>query len=158
MIVNANEPSPAELLFVLAFYGVLIFVAVAINLLICYLLYNSVKSLPKQFQQAPAGQAFLLMIPLFGLVWLFLYLPKVSRSFQEFFRVHRQQSDDCGEQLGLWWAILSACSIIPCVGFFTSILSSRLMSAKIAAIIGHQGGVRDHPPSKSSNPYDPPRQ
>ena len=173
--MNPNQPSPAELVFVLAFYGVIIAVALGVSLLICYLLYNSAKSLPQNFQQASPGQAFLLMIPLFSLVWLFIYLPKLSQSFQAFFRAHRQQTDDCGEQVGLWWAILSACSIIPCVGIFTGLASLVLMiiylvkvnecKNRVNAIVGQRGvatpgGYSAKPPSQGSqsdNPYEPPR-
>ena len=93
-----NDPNAAELIFVLVFYGVLFTVILGVQLLVCYLLYNSAKSLPERYQETPPGLAFLLLIPLFSLVWLFIYLPKVSRSFQDFFRAHQQRSDDCGEQ------------------------------------------------------------
>jgi len=163
------ELGGAEIAIILVFYGTIFLVAISIQLVICYFLYKPAKSLPIRFQRASPGQAFLMLIPLFSLVWLFIYPKNLSLSFQEFFRFNNQPSDDCGEQIGMYWAIASICSIIPCLGVIAAIASLVCMimylvkvnecGNRVLAMSGDgmkpQQPLRKNRPSQSNNPYDP---
>lgn len=164
-----QELSGAEIGIVLGFYGFICLFAFGIQLLISYILYNSAKSIPEQFQQAVPGQAFLMLIPLFNIVWIFIYPKNLSLSFQNLFRAYGQQTDDCGEQLGLYWAIASVCGMIPCIGIFFGLAGlvcmimylikandckNRALSLGNATMKPTQGYAQPNPPRKSDNPYD----
>lgn len=100
----------------LLIYGIGFLIALAIQLAICYVLYRAADSIPESYRQASPGQAFLLLIPLFNIFWLFVYPKKLSQSFQALFASSGQAIDDCGEKMGLYWAVCAIASIVPCVG------------------------------------------
>ena len=124
-----DELTAAELIFALAFYGILFVIWIGITFLVAWLMYRAAKSLPESYRShVVPGQAFLIFIPIFGLIWVFIYTKNLSRAFQTFFRSQQIQTDDCGEQSGLFWGISSACSIIPCLGILAAIVSLVFMT------------------------------
>ncbi|MCA9065226.1 MAG: hypothetical protein KDA96_19290 [Planctomycetaceae bacterium] len=124
--MNGPQDALASML-VLVFYVVILAVAIGLIVLVCYFLYQAAAGVPERFQQASPGQAFLLLIPCFGLVWIFIYTKNLAQGYQMAFRSVGQQTDDCGEQLGMWWGICAAVSIVPCVGVVGSVASLILM-------------------------------
>ncbi|MEM8734111.1 MAG: hypothetical protein AAGG44_07810, partial [Planctomycetota bacterium] len=102
--------------------GIACFGSLAINFAVGWVLYLAANGLPEPHKsQVGPGQAFLMMIPLFNLVWLFIYPKKLSQAYQICLSGYSSQNDDCGEQIGLYWAICSVCTLIPCVNLFTGI-------------------------------------
>ncbi len=127
-----NQAGPelggAELAVLLGFYGVVFLVVFGIQLLISYLMYRAAKALPPEFQsQAPPGSAFLMLIPLFNIIWVFIYPKNLSQAYQAYLGSTNQLRDDCGEQHATYWAIAQICSIIPCVGAIAGIASLVFM-------------------------------
>ena len=61
---------------------------------------------------------FLLLIPLFNLVWSFFVFQRIPASFKSYFDA-RGQTDvgDCGKGIGLWLAICMVSSMVPCVNY-----------------------------------------
>jgi hypothetical protein len=105
---------------VLIFYALLFAVTIALLVLVYYVLYTSLARIPPQFRQMEPGQVFLLLIPFFNLYWLFVVYQKIPQSFRGYFNaIGRYDVGDCGEQMGLWFAILAVCSAIPCVNCIT---------------------------------------
>lgn len=117
----------AEIGIIIAFYGFIFLCMLGIQAVICWFLYRACAGLPEAFRTHGPGMAFLLMIPLFGIVWIFIYTKGLSQGFQRFFSQTGTLTDDCGEKTGLWWGICSACSIIPCVGGLFGIASLVLL-------------------------------
>jgi hypothetical protein len=71
---------------------------------------------------ASPDSAWLLLIPLFSILWQFLLYPRISVSLEREFRQRGLPVDrEPARSLGLALAILHACSLIPIVNIFTGI-------------------------------------
>ena len=165
-----DELTAAELIFALAFYGILFVIWIGITFLVAWLMYRAAKSLPESYRShVVPGQAFLIFIPIFGLIWVFIYTKNLSRAFQTFFRSQQIQTDDCGEQSGLFWGISSACSIIPCLGILAAIVSLVFMILYLVKVTECKNRVESlalepqpqrkpitqYPNDQNDNPYAP---
>lgn len=75
-----------------------------------------------QNRAANPDSAWLLLIPLFNLIWQFILYPRISASLEREFRQRGLPIErDPARSLGLTLAILHACSLIPLVNLFTGI-------------------------------------
>ncbi len=93
-------------------------VGIAIAVVIALLVSGPLKRIPPEYREIEPGKVWLLLIPLFNLIWNFFVFPKVSRSFQKYFAAQgKAEHGDCGEKVGLWYAICGACCMIPCVNY-----------------------------------------
>jgi len=119
-----NQQPPIDLsIFFAMLAGIIVVALVILVLVIYFFLYKPASEIPEQYRHTSPGSAFLLLIPLFGLVWIFLFTQKLSRSFQDWLNT----GDDCGEQLGMWWGACVIGSIIPFIGTFVGIAGLVLM-------------------------------
>ncbi len=93
-------------------------VGLAIGIVICVLLYKVQSAVPPNHRKIEPAMVWLLLIPLFNLIWNFFVYRRIPDSFQSYFAsVGRTDVGDCGRNIGLWYAICAACSIIPCVNY-----------------------------------------
>ena len=120
--------------------GMLIVLAIflAITIVICYLVYSCFQRIPGQHRQMEPWQVWLCLIPYFGLVWNFFVYPKLAKSYQSYFAEQgRTDVGDCGEKIGLWFAISAAVAgvagIIPCIGIIAVLIA--LPAALVLLII-----------------------
>jgi hypothetical protein len=68
------------------------------------------------------GQVWLLLIPVFNLVWQFILVSNVATSLGNEFRARNMVREaEPGKALGHAYCILGLCSVIPFVGILTSI-------------------------------------
>jgi len=117
----------------LAGVGVLVIVcvaavALAIAAVICWLLYDALNRVPPEHRKMEPGLAWLLMIPCFNLIWNFFVYLRLPRSLKSYFdSTGRTDVGDCGEQIGLWYAICSVASLVPYLNCLTSIASLVLL-------------------------------
>ncbi|MBN1822417.1 MAG: hypothetical protein JXR31_11360 [Prolixibacteraceae bacterium] len=74
-------------------------------------------------RKMPPEQVWLSLIPLFGLVWQFIIVNRIADSLKFEFASKGIRTDEerPGISLGLAYCILFCCSIIPFLGFLTSI-------------------------------------
>lgn len=85
-----------------------------IHAVVCYLLSNCFKAIPPQFRKQQPGMVWLLMIPVFSLVWNFFVYLKLSESYQAYFAAQgRTDVGDCGKQIALLYCIFAACTAVP---------------------------------------------
>jgi hypothetical protein len=97
--------------------GVLLF-AIAVSVVIILLISTPLKAIPDEYREMEPGKVWLLLIPLFNIVWNFFVFTRVPKSFQNYFAAQgKNDFGDCGEKLGMWYAICVACFIIPCVNY-----------------------------------------
>jgi hypothetical protein len=97
-------------------------IGLAITAVICYLLYNAQNAVPPQHRKIEPGMIWLLMIPLFNLVWNFFVFPRVAESYQSAFAERGDPTKGASERsIGLAYAICAACAIIPCLGVFAGL-------------------------------------
>lgn len=97
-------------------------IGLAIQAFICYLLSNCLKAIPAAHRKQEPNMVWLLMIPVFPIVWNFFVYPKISDSFKSYFdSVGRTDVGDCGRQIGLVYCILVALCVIPYLNFLTGL-------------------------------------
>ncbi len=141
---DPNAP-PDELVgLLIGVYGVAILIGLIIGFgilaLICWLVSSALKAVPEQYREMSTGQIWLLMIPCFPLIWNFFVYQRVPRSFQNYFNaVGQTQHGDCGAQIGLWYAICSACSIVPCLNYIAGPASLVLLIIMLVKLWGLKG-------------------
>jgi hypothetical protein len=107
--MTPEEQAAAQAFFVTAVlcYGAFILLVFAVNIFVIYLLYTCFQRIPLQYRLMEPGMVWLLLIPLFNIVWVFFVLIRLSRSYQGYFAAQgRTDVGDCGEALGLWALIL----------------------------------------------------
>ena len=141
--------------------GVLIFVAVlagigliyvAIRIWICWILYSCFKRIPQTFREMEPGLVWLLLIPLFNVVWIFFVYPRLSKSFKAYFLAAGDSSvDDCGESLGWVYAILVAVSIVFGLAWLAALVVLIIYLVKVS---GLKNRVTDSPVRLRSDPDD----
>jgi Domain of unknown function (DUF4328) len=108
-----DEATVAAMLIAL---GITLAISLAINLLVCWLVYRANEALPAEHRRTESWQAFLLLIPLFNLVWNFILLARVSGGMQSYFQSKNDASvGDCGATIGLWYSICCIAVWVPIV-------------------------------------------
>lgn len=101
-----------------------LFVLPGLQALVCWLVINCFKSIPRQCQIREPNLTWLLLVPLFNLYWNFKVYPALAESFQAFFYSRGiADVDDCGESLAMWYCILACFWVVPCVNLVTGLAS-----------------------------------
>lgn len=100
-----------------------------IQAIVCWLLMNCFTAVPSEHRKMEPGRVWLLMIPLFNLVWNFFVYPGLADSYRATFdkRPDANVAGDCGRTLGLALSVCSAVSVIPCIGMFTGLAALVLL-------------------------------
>lgn len=104
---------------------ILIILILSIIPLIFYLLtlQNTFNEISNENRKMSAGQVWLTLIPLFGLVWQFIIVNRMADSLKAEFvkRNIKVEEDRPGIGIGLAYCILYCCSIIPFLGILSGI-------------------------------------
>jgi len=138
--------------------GVLI-VALAILVWVLYLLQTCFQRIPQQYRLMEPGMVWLMLIPLFNLVWQFFVVFRLSHSFQNYFTAQgRKDVGDCGWTMGLVAMILGLCGIIPKVGALASLASLVLWIIYMVKVVGLRNQIGSAPgfPVTPTPPPPPP--
>ena len=107
---------------VLAGLGAILGIVLVISLIPAVVAFMALNKIPPQHQKQNPVLAFLLVIPLFGIVWAFFLHPKVAESLASWAAAKGDTSHgDCGAKLALWACILPIASIIPILGMLAGI-------------------------------------
>lgn len=94
-----------------------LFVFLVILVGILLFLQSCYTRIPREHRLMEPGMVWLLLIPLFNLVWMFFVYIRLAKSYQNAFAaMGRHDQGDCGEKLALMYCICSVASVIPFVG------------------------------------------
>jgi hypothetical protein len=105
---------------VIILFSALIGIVVAVLYLLT--LQNLLKRVATENRVIEPGKVWLMLIPLFGLVYAFILYPKISESLKnEFSKRGLTDSGDYGKSLGTAMAVLGLCGFIPILGGFAGI-------------------------------------
>jgi hypothetical protein len=100
-------------------------VVAAVPAVLAFIVLNRV---PPQYRTQTPGLAFLLLIPLFSLAWMFFIHPKVASSLKNYAEANGDKTHgDCGADLALWLCICAACEIIPGIGILSGVAALVLL-------------------------------
>ena len=84
--------------------------------------------IPAPYRKQEPALAFLLLIPLFSLIWAFFVHPRVAESLKTYFTAAGDVSvGDCGGSIAMALCICSVCSIIPFFGWLAGLASLVLL-------------------------------
>lgn len=93
----------------------------------CFSVFKVLRMVPEQYQQFPAWLIWLTLLPIAGLVFIWIMLPLgIPQALKKFSHQEKPEAvADCKVifSLGLAYAILVTLSIIPLLGFFTLVAS-----------------------------------
>jgi hypothetical protein len=107
--------------------AIAIIVGLAIGLIpiIFYLLtlQKTLNEVSPHNQKLPPGQVWLILIPLFGLVWSFIVVNRIADSLKAEFAERGVEVAEVrpGYNIGLAYCILYCCSIVPLLGVFAGL-------------------------------------
>ena len=103
--------------------AIALIIGIGINVLYLLTLHRTLDQVNPDVRKMPPGQVWLLFIPLFNLVWMFIVAARISDSLALEYRRRGIQtdSDRPGYSLGLTLAILQVCNIIPGLNYLASI-------------------------------------
>ena len=105
---------------VVLLFSALIGIVVAVLYLLT--LQNLLKGVATENRVIEPGKVWLMLIPLFSLVYSFILYPKISESLKnEFLKRGVADNGDYGKSLGTAMAVLGLCGFIPVLGGFASI-------------------------------------
>jgi ABC-type dipeptide/oligopeptide/nickel transport system permease component len=139
---NDEEIIAFVVTFWLAISGTIVAVYIAISIGIVVLINGPLKKIPSVDRVIEPGQVWLLCIPCFSLFWNFMVFQKVPQSFQRHFKSQgRTDLKDCGEQLGLWYAITKTLSGVPCLNFIAQPAGLILLILFLAKIHSLKGQI-----------------
>ena len=84
----------------------------------CLTLQNTLNEVSPENRRMSPGQVWLILIPIFGLIWQFLMVGWIADSLAAEFRSRNIQVDEQrpGYNVGLTYCILFACSYVPYLG------------------------------------------
>lgn len=123
---------------VMAIVLIPILIGLAINILICFLIYSGQKRVPEEHRELEPVLVWLLLIPCFHFIWNFVVFPKVSRSMKSYFDSEEDYSvGDCGAQMGLFYAISVVATLIPylnCIALLAGIVFLIIYVIKITEL------------------------
>ena len=107
--------------FVVSFIILLIFGIFLIpKIFFCLTLQKCLIRCSPQCRTMIPGQVWLLLIPLFDMIWMFIVVSAISVSLANEFRLRNMMREpEPGKSLGLAYCILNVCGLVPFVGFLT---------------------------------------
>ena len=115
--------------FYLAFYWITLIGVAAINILVCWILQRCLASIPKELRQQEPALAWLLLIPIFNVIWMFFIFLPLARGYQAYFQSRgRTDKGDCGYHFNRRMCIYTLLApIIPIIGWFIFSIVSFVM-------------------------------
>jgi len=118
----------SEEVFLFIFVAIFVLIVFAIQVAINFFYYKCLLEVPEEHRTMQPAMVFLNLVPCLNIVWIFLVVNAISKSYQSFFATlddpHvKNEYGDCAAKLGLAYAILSLLSAIPYLNCLSSIPS-----------------------------------
>ncbi|MGC8624969.1 MAG: hypothetical protein ACP5VQ_06860 [Phycisphaerae bacterium] len=127
-MMEANSQHAAVAVGLIFFMFIVAVIGLGIAVAICWVLYSCLKRIPEPFRLQQPGLAFLLLIPLFNLVWNFFVYPPLAKSYKAYFDSNGDTSvGDCGYGIGLAYSICAALCVIPVINIAAGLATLVLL-------------------------------
>lgn len=142
MDFQQEVPDAAVFAGLLVVLAVVFIVSLAISVVVLWLVYTCYARIPARHRQLEPWQAFLSLIPVFNLVWNFLVFPRLGKSYKSYFAEQgRTDVGDCGEQVGLWYAICVVLACAPCVQYLAGPAALILLIVFLVKVLTLKGQI-----------------
>ena len=114
---------PQEIIVILVVVAVIFGISLIPMIFFLLTLQNTLNAISFENRKMEPGLVWLSLIPLFGLVWQFIIVDRMAGSLQAEFAKREMAIEEArpGNSIGLAYCILFCCSLIPFVGYITSI-------------------------------------
>lgn len=114
---------PQEVIVILALIGGVFIVSLIPLIFYLITLQNTLNAISIENRRMTPGQVWLSLIPLFGLIWQIIIVTRLAESLKDEFakRGIKTEEELPGRAIGLAYSILFCCSIIPFLGYLTSL-------------------------------------
>ncbi|HEY5140464.1 MAG TPA: hypothetical protein VIJ25_14275 [Methylococcales bacterium] len=120
--MSGDQMSAAAAIMVAVLVLVGVVLSVAVTIFFVLTLQKALNRCSPENRAMQPGMIWLLLIPLFNIVWIFFVVINISKSLSaEFTKRGIAADSEPGKTLGLAYAILAICSAIPLVGFLAGI-------------------------------------
>ena len=143
----------------LGIVAVIVFALVAL-LVLCllpaFLSYILLNRIPAEHRKQEPGLAFLLVVPVFSLIWAFFVYPRISASLQSYFASRGQNRGDCGHGIALATCICAACAIVPFVNMLAGPAAFILLIVFFVKSFSLSSEVQKSLPTTAPQPIAPP--
>ena len=117
-------------------------ISLAILIVICALLHSALARVPPEHRTMSPGLVWLLLIPLFGIVWNFFVFLRIPESYKSYFTAQgRTDVGDCARGVGMWYAICGALSFVPCLSYLAGPAALVLLIIFLVKVLGLKGQI-----------------
>ena len=114
----------------------LIWIGILLFLQSCY------ARIPAEHRKMEPGMVWLLLIPIFHLVWIFFVYLRLAKSFQSAYAaMGRSDQGDCGEKLALAYCISAVLACIPVVNCIAGPAALILLIVVLVKFAGLKNGL-----------------
>lgn len=111
----------AVIALMMIFMGVIMLASIAFAIWMLYFLSTCLSAVPPEHRHMEPGMVWLMLIPVFNMIWMFFVYVRVPKSFASYFHsIGEHDVGDAGEGLGIAIPILNLISAIPYVNCLTS--------------------------------------
>lgn len=121
MLLAAGQPTDEEILGLVAMLMIVIIaigIGLLISIIVAALLYSIQSRVPAEHRKMDPIMVWLLLIPIFNLIWNFFVFQRIPESYKSYFDAQgRTDVGDCGKTIGLWYAICAVATIVPCLNY-----------------------------------------
>jgi hypothetical protein len=144
---NDNVPAGVFAAFAAIMCGAIL-VGLAIQAVICWYLSTCLKAIPEEHRKQQPNMVWLMMIPLFNIVWQFFVYPKIAESYKSYFdSIGRTDVGDCGKNLALVLCILVCLGVVPYLNICTGIAALVLFILVLVKFGTLKGQIQNPPTS-----------
>lgn len=114
---------PQEIMVILIVVAVIFGISLIPMIFFLLTLQNTLNAISFENRKMEPGLVWLSLIPIFGLVWQFMVVDRMAGSLQAEFAKRGMATEEArpGNSIGLAYCILFCCSLIPFLGYITSI-------------------------------------
>ncbi len=130
------------------FCGAMLF-AIAVNVVLCLILSAFLKRLPERYRTQQPSMVWLLLIPLFSVIWNFFVFPKISESYKNYLDDHGSTDHaDAGRSLAIAYSVLVCVSLIPYINMCLGPAALIVLIIYLVKINGYKSRIvpEGHPP------------
>ena len=114
---------PQEIMVILIVVAVIFGISLIPMIFFLLTLQNTLNAISFENRKMEPGLVWLSLIPIFGLVWQFIVVDRMAGSLKAEFTKREMATEEArpGNSIGLAYCILFCCSLIPFLGYITSI-------------------------------------
>lgn len=147
--MNSFDPDQVAQLFASGFFWGFFCVFLLIGLAVIYFLQTCYARIAPEHRQMEPAMVWLLLIPLFNIVWMFFVYLRLAKSFQGAYAAQGRSEGDCGEKIALIYCITACAAMIPCVNLIAGPAALVLLIIVLIRFNGLKSGLANPPAAGS---------